>query len=413
MRLSDAFWFGLKGLTERKMRAVLTIAMVMIGVASIIALVSQTTGIEVSINSSLQSLGPTSVLVSPAQSTRLTDADVARLSGLPGVLAVVPIITSRATLLTAGQTTPVSIIGVSDQGLLTLLGGVNLYEGSAYPDSVSPLALVGNGLAFPQPGTQRQSILTGHPITLQQQVGSSTRVMTLSVSGILQYYGSSPLIPVDTSIFLSLDAAKQLLGRTDYSMLLVKTSSVQDVSTVDQMISNIYGNSVQVTTIQQITRTVSSITGQIGLLLAAIAGISLTVAAIGITNIMFVTVLERTREIGILKAIGFGDGSILLIFLSQAALIGVIGGVTGLAVGGGMSYLIPLLLSGFSSNRPAGGSSGFGPRGGGFSISYTPIITPEIMLTAISVAVLVSMVAGLYPAWRASRMEPAKALRYE
>ena len=413
MRMRDAAWLGFKGLSEKKLRAVLTVLMVVIGVASIIALVSQTAGIQASINGQLNVLGPTSISVTPVATT-FTDADVARISTLPGVEEVIPIITTRANLLSGGQPFTVNIIGIGADQLSTLVGNVNVLEGSMYQDNVAPLALAGNSVAFPVSNAQQQSLFVGQPMILQQQLGTHVRTLTLSVTGILQTYGSSAIVPVDNSVFVSLDAAKQLLHRSDYNQLLVKAVNLGSVAAVAQTITDIYGNSATVTTIQQITQTVSTITGQIGTLLGAIAGISLTVAAIGILNIMFVSVLERTHEIGILKAVGFKDRHVLVVFLAQAAMIGVVGGLAGLGVGAGVSYLLPSL---FSSLGAGGGGAGAGTRAGlrtGLSsLSYTPVISPEIVLASVAIAIVVSIAAGLYPAWRASKMEPIRALKYE
>jgi ABC-type antimicrobial peptide transport system permease subunit len=187
---------------------------------------------------------------------------------------------------------------------------------------------------------------------------------------------------------------------------------------VDAVISNIkayYGTNVNIISLKAITQIVSSITGLLGVLLGAIAGISLFVAAIGIANIMFVSVVERTREIGILKALGFKSRNVLAIFLSEAAMLGMIGGILGILLGSGLSYLIPVLISsGFGSFSSTGGggiSGGFGGSSEFGSFSYSPVISPEIVLLVFLFAIGVSLAAGYYPARRASKMDPVVALR--
>ena len=130
---------------------------------------------------------------------------------------------------------------------------------------------------------------------------------------------------------------------------------------------------------------------------------------------MIVSLMERTREIGILKAVGAKGRSILAVFLSEAAIIGLLGGVFGIVVG----YLIAIVLSGFLSGGGGifGAGGGFGPGGGG-SIgstftSITPVITPDLIMMALFFGVVVSVVFGLYPAWRASKLKPVDALRHE
>jgi putative ABC transport system permease protein len=131
-------------------------------------------------------------------------------------------------------------------------------------------------------------------------------------------------------------------------------------------------------------------------------------------NIMMITALERTREIGIMKAIGFKNRDILLLYIVESSLIGIIGGLIGIALGIGSSQVLPHFLSYTFLRTPQ--QRGPGPQMQGqqqISLSYTPIIPLDITLIVYSIAILVSIAAGLYPAWRASKMEPVRALRYE
>jgi ABC-type antimicrobial peptide transport system permease subunit len=127
---------------------------------------------------------------------------------------------------------------------------------------------------------------------------------------------------------------------------------------------------------------------------------------------MLVSVYERMREIGILKSVGFKDRDILSMFLSEAVIIGLLGGLLGLGAGWALSSILPTLVTNLFRPGQGGGSGQMG-----FvqlqSFSYTPVITPDIVAAALTVALVVSVVAGMYPAWRASKMEPIRALRSE
>jgi len=149
----------------------------------------------------------------------------------------------------------------------------------------------------------------------------------------------------------------------------------------------------------------------IELFLAGIAGISLLVAGIGIMNIMIVSVLERTREIGILKSLGMKDRTVLTIFLGEAALIGLLGAVIGITLGWGLANVVSRF--GFAMmGGVTGGGQMVGARVGG-GLTITPILTPSVLLGALAFGVATSVLFGLYPARRASKLNPVEALRHE
>jgi putative ABC transport system permease protein len=416
MRAEDILWLGFKSLKTRKVRGALTILSVIIGVASIIGLVSQTAGIQASVLSTLQSLGPTTLLVTPARTTILTQADVARIMSIPGVEGVVPVVSAQLRLTKASETVQVNIIGVDSVGLRTLLGEVRLLDGEIYPSSNTPLAVVGNSVAFSS--TQGvQEVYVGQPLVLEQPIGTTSRRITLQVAGLLDKYGSSAFLSVDNSIFIPIDYAMKIFNRRSYSYLIVKASNVESVNTVSEYLTTIYGSNISIISVQQITQAVSTIMGFFSILLGSVAAISLSVAGLGIMNIMLVSVYERTKEIGLLKAIGFKDRNILIIFLSEAMLVGFIGGVLGIVAGAGASQLVPTLIGTYfgssNSGLRVGVQGGAGMQSAMASFSYTPIITLDVVGVALMTAVSVSVLSGLYPAWRASKMEPIKALRYE
>jgi len=188
---------------------------------------------------------------------------------------------------------------------------------------------------------------------------------------------------------------------------------------VTNSISSIYGNRVRIMAVSSLLSTIQSITSSVSTILASIASISVVVAFMGIMTSMFTSVYERTREIGVAKAIGYTNTSILLFFLGEAILTGFIGGTIGSAAGAVFSNFLLLLF---------GGRIGFGGFGGAppgvagqaartasqtSTLQITPVITPQLILLAILLATAVSALAGLVPAWRASRLTPVEALRHE
>jgi putative ABC transport system permease protein len=145
----------------------------------------------------------------------------------------------------------------------------------------------------------------------------------------------------------------------------------------------------------------------LGLFFAVIGLVALFAGSLGVVNTMIMSVSERTREIGTLKAMGARDSKILRIFLTEGLLIGLIGGTVGILIGALLSFLFPLFTRGIFS---ASGGAGFGSRLSG--VTLAPAITPFNLSLCFSLGALVGVLAGLYPAWRASRMRPVEALRY-
>ena len=158
---------------------------------------------------------------------------------------------------------------------------------------------------------------------------------------------------------------------------------------------------------------VESITSQMTVFLGSIGAVSLFVAAVGITNTMFVSVMERTREIGILKALGYKPKQIMGLFLSEAALSGILGGIGGTILGYVLSFIIGGALPMSGGFRMGGGPPGQASSTSASSTTLTPVFTPELIAFSLLFPIGIAILAGLYPAWRASRMNAVVALKYE
>ena len=435
MRLKDTLWLGIKGISERKVRTLLTIITVAIGVAAIVALVSLVAGSSASITKSLESIGPSSIYMVPLSGHIFTAADVAVLEGLPNVSTVIPMIRSSASISLGDQQITATIIGVNNYSVVNAIGSLNIYQGAPFNNSALPDALVGHGIAFPTSTQAAPSVILGEPIYLTQQGSGGSRTITLLPSGILNQYGSSIFIQPDTSVFMSLPEAESLLNTYSYNIIIVKATNTSDASALSSLLNTVYGNQASILSVEAIAATISSVVGSITLLLGSVAGISLVVAGISILSIMMVSVTERTREIGILKAIGFKKKEVLGLFLAEAFIIGLVGGIAGVALGTAGGYALPALLSSHSSANGASGSTGGAPNagagtfrsnggGGAFAggggpgspsagLSITPIVSPMLAIEAVLIAIIVAILSSLYPAWKASTVDPIKALRSE
>ena len=382
---------------------------VAVGVTSIIALSAQVEGVKDQITQSLQKLGPDTVIVMGQGRTQLfTDADVSRLRSLEGVSAVTPVLMTSVKV--TGIDDPVNLVAVSSVELVNFLGEVRLLDGDIYYDVPAPQALIGRDVAIDETGETRYK--AGQPILVQ--MGSRPTMMT--VAGVLDQYGASMMIQADKSVFTSIEYAKTLLRTGGYTIIIVKAQSAESVDQVAELVRYIFGGSATIMSVKQITEIVVTITSQINLLLLAIAGTSFIAAGLGTFNIMMISVLERVREIGVLKALGMKDRGVLILYMSQGLLLGLFGSLAGLGLGSIAAYAIPILLAGgFGAGQASQPSvGGFGASAGANIMgSYTPVIGSIYLVVATGLSVAVTLLSSAYPAWKASKMSPVDALRYE
>jgi len=412
VRVSDVFKLAFKALRDRKLRSVLTILGIMIGSAIILALIASSSGLSVGIEAQIERIGANTLTVSSARqffvsgggtTFQLSQDDVNIIRSFQGVSDVIPYYSRGATISSGGSSIQGALMGVDASALFKLYKGLSLHDGTL-PDPYDPTAAaVGYAIAFPQ-GSSSQ--LTGLNQMISVTLGSSTSSLAFLVKGVLSAYGSVLFSNIDDTIFISLQSAQILLKTPYFSGMYVVTHTPSDVAVVQQNIESFYGTQVRVMSPGAMLSSVESITSQLTVFLGSIGGVSLFVAAVGITNTMFVSVMERTREIGILKALGYRPKQIMGMFLSEAILSGAIGGVGGTLLGYVLSFLIGGALP-FS-----GGSRGPAFFGGG-SASFSPVFTPELILFSLLFPIGIAVLAGLYPAWRAARMNAVVALKYE
>ena len=409
-----------KALKDRKLRSALTVLGIVIGSALIVALVASTGGLTASVSKQIEKIGVTTISVFPtSQRTPVTDQDVEAIRGIAGVEDVIPYYQRRLTLSSGIDTLSVTCYGIEQDKLQSLYKSLVLSQG-VLADEYDPTGVVvGSSIANPTSGSF-SPVGVDEMLVLQgtSNPGStSTPTYSFIVKGILAPYGAAGFVNIDETVFMGLNGARLLFGSVYYSGLYVIGQSTDVVDSVVTSLQGYFGSNARVTSSSAFLSTVQSITGQLTLFLGSVATVSLFVAGVGITNTMYVSVIERTREIGILKAIGFRPKQILSLFLWEAAVTGILGSIFGTLMGVALAFLLggglPFLGGGQRRVEVGGGGAG-GPGAAAFgSTSFSPVFSANLMIFSLLFPVVIAVLAGFYPAWRASRMNTVTALKYE
>jgi putative ABC transport system permease protein len=395
------------GLSTHKLRSFLTMLGIVIGVAAVIILMSIGRGATAQILANIQSMGSDLITVRPGSfsfggvrggvSATLTMEDAEAIADqVSYISAVAPSYSSSLQLVVGSENTNSQVTGTTPEYM-----GINNLEiasGSFFTEydyqRGAKVAVLGSNVA---------ETLFGNTDPIGQQMRMGTIVVR--VIGVLEskggMFGSS-----DDAIFIPLTAMQQTVAqpRTAQGESVISSVSltVSDEKQTDYVISGITSllrtrhrlapgadDDFNIMSTEEIANTISEAAGTMTLLLGAIAAISLLVGGIGVMNIMLVSVLERTREIGIRKALGAREHDIWIQFLVEAAFLTLAGGIIGVIIG----WLVAFFIS----------STGL----------MTTVVTTDIVVLAVSVSVGIGLFFGFYPAWNASRLNPIEALRYE
>ncbi len=407
MNISDILQETISAIMANKVRSGLTMLGIVIGIGSVIAMISIGQGAKGSIESSIQSIGSNLVLVMPgfqrgvgtqisagrgsAQTLTQADADAIK-NEITLAKAVAPEISRRYQVIAKGKNTNTQVVGTVSS--YPEVRNVQIDTGSFISDqnvrSLSKVAVLG-------PTTRDDLFGTG-----TNPIGGTIRInkVDFKVIGVTKSKGGTGFSNQDDVIFVPLSTAQKFLaGDTYVTTISIEAVDQKDMATVQQQItelllqrhniSNPQLADFQILNQQDIVQTASTITNTMTILLASIAGISLIVGGIGIMNMMLTTVTERTREIGLRKAIGARKKDISLQFLAESVMLTFFGGFIGILLG----WILAWGVKQFASIPT--------------TISFFSVVL------AFGVSAAIGIIFGYYPARRAAGLNPIEALRYE
>ena len=407
MTIKDILHETYSALSANKVRSGLTMLGIVIGISSVIAMLSIGQGAQNSIQSSIQSIGSNLILVTPgaqrgpgtavsagrgsAKSLTLADSQAIQ-TGVTNIKGIAPEVSSRYQITAPGQNTNTQVVGTvsSYQTVRNLSVDDGTFISDQNVESASKVAVIG-------PNVRDDLFGAGASV-----VGQSIRInkIDFKIIGVTKLKGGSGFGSQDDQVFIPISTAQRFLTGDQYvTTISVSGQDANSAADIQQQITTLLLDRHHITNPQaadfstfnqaDIAATATSVTQIFTILLGSVAGISLVVGGIGIMNMMLTTVTERTREIGLRKAIGAKSKDISLQFLIEAIALTFIGGMIGILLGWGISFGVNY-----------------------FGLLQTQVSMFSIVL-AFSVSTAIGIVFGYYPARRAAKLNPIQALRYE
>ena len=386
---------AVNSIRHRKLRSWLTVIGIIIGVAAIISLMTVSRSLESTIESQFEQFGANRIIISPkgfqgpgTSSEGLTTEDAETIEKISGFEYVVSAVFVSAEVSYKKEVGFTLVSGIPAENFEEFFvdSGVKLQEGRFIKEGDKFEVVVGSRVVDDM---FKDKLRIGSKINIKGQ--------EFKIVGILKEIGNSQ---DDRQINIPLDAVRKIFSKPeDVDAIITQVKSSGDIPLLQEKIEKELkrkrdDTNFQVVTATQILEQINQVLGVMQFVLVGIAAISLVVGAIGIMNSMYTSVLERTKDIGIMKAIGARNSDILKIFLIESGLIGLVGGIFGILLGSAMALIIGQLS-----------------KNAGFSLIIK--IEPLVLIFGLLFAFVVGIISGILPAYQASRLKPVDALRYE
>ncbi len=378
---------SIKNIKENDFRSFLTIIGILIGITAIVALVSLTQGLAEAVERELDDVGADMITVSAGTHSIGTELDIdniEHIEGVRGVKEVTPTLLNFAEVEYRGDTESVFIFGIKPE-IFDIAPPFNLKEGRLHREHEE-----GVGIA----GKEFSNDVFDETLGLRDNV--ILRDQRIRIIGIREYFG----IPLhDRSLSLPLKDAQEIFDKEDkFSQAFVEVSDNYDPSQVadeiDQVLNEETDEEIMVETMEQILDAVNNVLAMVQALFVGVASIALLVGGVGIMSTMYTSVLEKQRDIGIMKAVGARNSDIMKIFLFESGLLGLLGGLLGVLIGFSIAKVIERIMHNFM---------------GVFRLQAS--FDPLIIVSVLIFSVLIGTLSGVLPARRAAGLNPVDSLR--
>jgi len=396
----DFIRLSLKALSERRARAILTIVGIAIGPLVLVMMSSVVSSYSDYIVERVTSLGQNAIAVFPRENYKIDEEDLNFIRSLPEIARAEPFYSTQGMLKRGTEEVKVSIFAIDYTLLFEAIGSLKIAEGDIPSGLLYSIA--GRKVSFRDSGERYFSLNDILTLTIPKIEGgkiTGKKNINIYVGAILEEYGGALIVDPDSTIFLSPEAGKKLLGMKDWSGIFIL---VHDPSLVRPVVSTLrskYEDKLQVIAFSAIAEAISSVTDAIGFINFSTSLSAFAVAVAGVAATMITSVMERTREIGVMKAIGYTSTQILTLILLESITMSLIGASVGISLGTVGAHILS--------------SRGLTIGGVGLTLQLAPKITPTLILQTLSLTIMIGLLGGMLPAYRASKIPPIVALRYE